>query len=223
MTAEEERKAKSDIEIDPSKLKEELSTEINGNFTKFKEAQDEQMKPVLSFVEEMRKEREDRKKAEEDNARREAAKNEEVGEEAWLLDPSKAVEAKLKPTQLAVLSLAANQARRDTLDDKEYYYGDIKTKVDQMIEAQPLNQRVSKTVIENCYKLVMFDHQKDIAEGKIKARNNSASFESTGTGAHSSKSGEHEEEMSQDEKQAASALGVSEADWKKTKKELTYV
>jgi hypothetical protein len=224
MSAEEERRSKSDIEIDPVKLKEEISTDFKTNLEAFKTSQDEQMKPVLSFVEEMKKERDERVAEEARKKSAERAKENEVEDTDWLLDPSKAVEKKLQPTQMAVLSLAARQARRDVLEDKEYYHGEIKTKVDKMIEAQPLNQRTSPVVIENCYKLVMFDHQKDITEGKIKARNNSASFESNGTGGHGGKgSGDHEEEMSQDEKQAASALGISDKDWKSSKKELTYV
>ena len=224
LSPEEQRRNKSDIEIDPSKLKEDLSTDFGKHLETFKTEQNEQLKPVLSFVEEMRKEREERIAAEARKKAAETAKENEVDETDWLLDPSKAVEAKLKPTQMAVLSLAARQARREVLEDKEYYFGDIKNEVDKMIDAQPLAQRSNTNVIENCYKLVMYDKQKDIAEGKIKAKNNSASFESNGTGGHSGKgSGENEEEMSQDEKTAASALGLSEKDWKSSKKELTYV
>lgn len=224
MSAEEERRNKSDIEIDPAKLKEDLSGEISGNLKKFKEDQDEQLKPVLSFVEEMRAEREERKRAEAEEQRKRVAKENEVDDTDWLLDPSKAVEKKLQPTQMAVLSLASKQARQEILGDKDFYYGDIKVEIDKRIDAQPLNQRTNPTMIENCYKLVLFDKQKEIAEGKIRARNNAASFESKGTGGHSGKGAEdHDEELSADEKFAAKALGMDEKDWKSSKKELTYV
>jgi hypothetical protein len=224
MSTEEERRKTDDIEIDPAKLKTDLTTEFKGQLDSFKTAQDESLKPVLSFVEEMRAEREERKAAETRRKQEEARKANEVDDTDFLLDPSSAVDKKLQGTKNAVFMLAARQARAEVLGEKEYYYGNIKNEVDKMIEAQPLQQQSNTQVIENCYKLVMYDKQKDIAEGKIKAKNNAASFESNGTGGHSGKSGsDHEEEMSQDEKFAASALGLSEKDWKTSKKELTYV
>lgn len=224
MSPEEERRNKSDIEIDPAKLKTELSEDFGKHLTTFQSEQDEKLKPVLSFVEEMRKEREERLAAEQRERIAKANKENEVDDTDFLLDPSKAIDKKLQPTQMAVLSLAARAARREVLDEKEYYHGEIKAKVDQMIQAQPLAQQSNSNVIENCYKLVMFDHQKDIAEGKIKSRNNAASFESNGTGGASGKGkSDSEEELSQDEKHAAKALGISEKDWQSNKKELTYV
>ena len=105
-----------------------------------------------------------------------------------------------------------------------YYYGDIKNKVDAMIDAQSVNVRTDPNVIRNCFKLVMYDHQKDIADGKIKARNTGAIFESNGTGAHSGNDkGEDNESWTADEERAAGHMGLTKKDWITSRKELTYV
>jgi phage I-like protein len=225
LSPEDDRRKKDDIEIDPAKLKSELTEDFNKGFEKFQTEQDEKLKPVLEMAASLKADKEAREKAAKDAADKKTADDNKIDDTDWMLDPAAAVAASLKPTQNAVISLAARQARADLLGEKEYYYGELKTKIDQMITAQPLSAQMNPVTIENCYKLVLFDHQKDIAEGKIKSRNNAASFESNGTGGHGGKGkGDGDNEvMSAEEKHAASALGISEADWKSTRKEMSYV
>jgi hypothetical protein len=224
LSPEEQRRQSDDIEVDPAKFKTEIATEFKTHLDSYKAEQDEKFKPILEFAEQMRVDRDARIAGEKKTRDAEARKANEVDDTDFILDPSAAVDKKLKGTQTAVLMLAARQARGEVLGEKEYYHGDTKNEIDKMIEAQPLASQSNTNVIENCYKLVMYDKQKDIADGKLKSKNNAASFASDGTGGHAGKgAGEHEEEMSVDEKFAAKALGLNEADWKKSKKELTYV
>jgi len=189
------------------------------------------MKPLLDMASSIAEEKAEKaKKLREAEAKKTLEEN-EISEEDWLIDPKGAAERlvaqRTQGTNTATMMLAARMARKETFEDVEqypYYAGDIKAKVDAMIDAQPLNTRHRADVIQNCYKLVAFDHQKEITEGKIQARNSAATFSGSGTGGHSGKAGSEENEtLSNEEKFAAKSMGISEDDWKKSKRELTYV
>lgn len=213
-----------DIEFKPEKLKEDIEASFKTKMDEMQTANDAKMKPLLDMAANLEADRAARAEAQRVAAANKNKEDDEIKDEDWLLDPEKAVEKKLSGTNQAVMMLAARQARREVLENEPYYYDEIKRKVDAMIDAQPLKSRMDSSVITNCYKLVMYDHQKDIADGKLRTKNSALVFQSNGTGGHSGKDGgDVDEVLTNEEKHAASALGLSEVDWKKSKKELTYV
>jgi len=213
-----------DVEFKPEKMKEDITTAMKAELDARDTKMQESMKPMQELAELIKKEREE--KGREEAARKAAKDKEDKGDfsERILIDPENAVDEKLRPTQVALLKLASREARRETLGEKEYYYGDIKNKVDALIETLPLNQQTNSASIENCYKLVMYDNQKDVADGKIKARNTSLVFEGGSAGGHSGKEkGDDAESFTKEEEHIAERLGISKVDWQKSKKELSYV
>jgi phage I-like protein len=221
---EDKKDGLDDVEFKPEKLREDIVNSVDEKFTAFAKSQSEAMKPMQEMAELMKAERQERLDAE--KRRKDVATAEAKGDfsERMMLDPESAINDKLSGTNNAILLLASREARRETLGDKEYYYGDIKSKVDSLIDTLPLNQRSNAGSLENCYKLVMYDHQKEVAEGKIKARNTSGIFEGGSTGAHSGNDvKDGPENLGAEEKEMAKRFGMSEKDWASSKKELSYV
>ena len=211
-----------DVEFKPEKLKEELTTSFKTSLTEMQAAQDEKMRPILEMAAAMAQERADRAEA----ARVAAAnanKGPEVTAEDFMLDPADAVSRMNRGTNTAVKMLAAKMNKQDALADKEYYHGDIKSKVDAMISQQTLDAQCRADVVENCYKLVMFDHMKDIQEGKIKSRNSANVFDSNSSSGNSGKSEGESETLNADEKLVAKRMGISEKDWITSRRQLEYV
>lgn len=212
-----------DVEFSPEKLKTEITTEFKTQLDASTTAQDAKFKPLFAMAEQIQADRDERKKQADDAAKKKTAEENELGTDDFLLDPLDATRRAMAPTNNAVLMLAAKMARTEYLGDKEYYHGDIKSAVDKMIEAQPLHMRSRADVLENAYKIACFDAQKEIADGKIKSRNNAANFEGGSTGAHSADSKEGAETLTAEEKFVAGKMGISEKDWATSRKELSYV
>lgn len=106
------------------------------------------------------------------DAEAQAAGDEEF-ETLMLTDPKAAVAKALQPTQQALLTLRADNIRREVFENADkfkYYHGDIKTEVDKLIAGQSLASRNDPSVIENCYLTVLGRHNDEILEGKIKSR-----------------------------------------------------
>lgn len=222
MAAREESVA--DIEFDPSKLKTELEESSKKQFGEFSAEMDTKFAPIVEMAAQMKADRETREASAKAAAEKKSKEDADVDDEDFLIDPKSAVAKQLQPTQIALARLAAKSAKSDALGDEEYYHGDIKKKVDEMIAGQPLSAQLDPSVIKNCFKLVMYDSQKDIADGKIKSRNSSATFQADGTGAHSGGgSGEKDEALTDEEKRAAKVFGMSEKDWSASKREISYV
>jgi hypothetical protein len=220
----EDRDGLDDVEFKPEKFKEELTNTLTEKFAAQEAKQAEAMKPMQEMAELMKAERAERAAAE--AKRVAAAQKEEQGDfsERMMLDPESAIEEKLQGTNKALMLLAAREARRETLDSKEYYHGAIKARADALIESLPLAQRSNAGSLENCYKIACFDNQKEITEGKIKARNTSGIFEGGSTGAPSGTgAGEASDNLTAEEKQMAKNFGMSEKDWGAQKREMSYV
>ena len=216
-----------DIEFKPEKLKQELTETFETHITALVESQKEALKPMNDFMATIMQEREERRQAAQ---RALEAKNKQDGEvttEDYILDPTGAVKKQLEsyinPLVKTQQMITARMAAKEVLGDREYYHGDLKAKIDNMIASGTLEQQSNPQFLDNCYKLSVYDAQQDIAAGKIKARNNVASFESTGTGAHGGRSEESSETLSGEEKLIAQKMGFSEKDWISSRKELTYV
>lgn len=224
---EEGKEKLDDIEFKPEKLKEDITKDFDTKFTAFQTVQDEKMKPLLTMAENIEKDR----KVREENARKAAEKKDReenaITAEDFLLDPVSAARRVAAESNSgiakATLMLAARGNIRETLEDKEYYHGAIKGKVDAMIAQQTLENQCRPDVVENCYKVVVFDHNKEIQEGKIKARTSSFNFESSSAGPKGNSSDETTETMTKDEELAAAAMGIKKDDWIKSRKELSFV
>lgn len=219
-----ENDTNDDIEFKPEKLKEDITKTVTDSLSAFETKNNETLKPILEMAASIKADRDAKaeavRKAGEDKNRQ----DNEVTSEDFMLDPADAVRRSMTGTNNAVMMLAARAALRETLEDKEYYYGDIKQKVDAMVSQQPLASQCRADVIQNAYKLVMFDHMKEVNEGKIKARNTSVIFEGGSTGGHDGKKADDaNESMTADEKLVASKMGISDKDWISSRRELSYV
>lgn len=116
---------------------------------------------------------------------------------------------------------SARELRRSIFEDAEnyeYYTGDVKRKVDEMLDREPLQSQNSPDVIRNAYKVIVFEHMKDIQDKKLRSRLASVS-------APTAQSGQNQvdpnalPELSAEEKTYASKMGIKLEDWAKSKKE----
>ena len=213
-----------DIEFKPEVLKADIETSLTSKLTEFSTEQEKKFKPLFDMAAAIEADRAAKSAKEQTERNKKQREENEVTDEDFMLDPTGAVDRKMHGTNTAVKMLAARMAKQDTLGDKEYYHGEIKSKVDAMLAAQSVDSQCRADVIENCYKVVCFDAQKDIAEGKIKAKTSSATFEGGSTGAHSGKDTiEKSDDLTAEEKFVAQKMGISEKDWASSKRELTYV
>src|SRR6202166_836159 len=213
----------ADIEFKPEQLESKITENFTSALQKFREEQAEANKPLLEMAAAIQAERAERVASAQ---RVRDAKNQEdnqVSAEDYLLDPEAATRKQLQPVARATMMLAAKMAKQETLGEKEYYHGDIKSKIDAMLANQPLEPQTRADVIENCYKLVMFDHMDAVRDGKIKSRNTSTIFEGGSTGAHSAKTEGDGETMTSEEKNIAKLMDISEKDWISSRKEIQYV
>jgi hypothetical protein len=129
----------------------------------------------------------------------------------------------MKPYAEAAIYQQGNEQRRTIFEDAEafpYYTGTLKSKVDALLDAQPPVQRANPDVIRNVYKIVVFDHQKEISEDKIKSRLSSASTPTTGAGTSSAGDKGALPVLTQQMKSVARSMGMSEADYATAMKEL---
>jgi hypothetical protein len=88
-------------------------------------------------------------------------------------DPEGTVKNLTDPLAQELMEMRAAQTRRDVFENTEkyeYYTGDFKAEVDQVLAAQTLAFRNNPASVENVYFNVLGRKQKEIAEGKIKSR-----------------------------------------------------
>jgi phage I-like protein len=212
-----------EIEIKPEDFKK-LSESSEKQTAELKELKDKLagLDAVTAYIQEQKEE-----KAAAIEAAKEAKRAKEERAEAenkdWSNDPEAAFRHSMKPVVKELFEQRAINVKRDVLGEgHEYYTGDIKTKVDSLIAVQPIEQQSNPNIIENCYKVVIADHMKDILDGKMKSRFAAAS----GSGSNGSRTESTEAEaakLSEDEKLAARRFGISEVDYAKAKQEVEYV
>jgi hypothetical protein len=129
----------------------------------------------------------------------------------------------MRPLAVATLLQQGNEQRRQIFDNEEefpYYTGPVRAKVDALLDAQSPEQRANPEVIRNAYKLVVFDHQKDISENKIKSRFASASSSGTGTGAPTGDGGSKTPILTQQMKEVAAKMGMKPEEYASAMQEL---
>lgn len=228
MSAEDKDKKDDDIEFKPEKLKEDITKEFDTKFTSYQAEQDKKMQPLLDMASQLASDRAAAAKKIKDAEDKKNKDDNALTNEDFMLDPAEATRRAIAEgtsgLTKATLMLAARGNIRETLESKEYYHGDFKSKVDAMVAQQSLENQCRPDVVENCYKVIMADHMTEIRDGKLKARTASSTFEGGSTGGHKADSDNSTAEtMSEDEKRAASAMGIKPDEWIKSRKELSFV
>jgi hypothetical protein len=147
---------------------------------------------INEFIDAFKAEKEvEKQKLQKQQQQQQQTQTEEEFEELMLTDPKRAMNIALQPTQQALLTLRADNLRREIYEDTKkfrYYHGDIKSEVDKLIAGQPLTARNDPSVIENAYLTVVGRHHDEIMEGKLKDR--FAASESSGRATASGSAGD---------------------------------
>jgi hypothetical protein len=119
------------------------------------------------------------------------------------------------------MQTSARELRRsifEDVDNYEYYTGDLKRRVDEILDREPLANQNNPDVVRNAYKVVAFEHFKDIQDGKLKSRLSTAT--STSTPSNQNQPDPNAlPTLSDDEKREARKMGITEKDWAQSKKE----
>jgi hypothetical protein len=160
----------------------------------------------------------------EEQQRKQQNENESPSDLDYINDPGGSIDKKLAPLIRSQQAANAMLMINETLGEMDYYKSDpeFKAKVLAKINSQPLGLRSNPDIILNCYKLVRYDEDSAIKEGKYKSMLGAAS--TGGTGSHSGARTESAEvTISDEEKVYAKKFGISEADWVKSKKTLEFV
>lgn len=207
----------SKIEIKPEIITEAVKPQFDAFRTEMSGVMDEKLKAVNEFF------------AAQNQQRAEAARRQQQQEETpeeidFFSDPSAAIDKKLAPIVRNQHAANAMIMINEVLGEMDYYKSDptFKAKVLAKINSQPLQHRANADIILNCYKLVRFDEDEAIKEGKYKSMLGAAN--TGGTGGHTGgKKEEDEVTISDEEKVYARKMNISEADWIKSKKTLEYV
>jgi hypothetical protein len=214
----------SDVEFNPSKFREELTSSFTSAMAEMQTQLVAANKPLVDMAQAIQEERAAKAQRQQQQQREQQSQNDSVSAEDFILDPESATRKAMQPVARTTMILAAKIARQETLTEQDFYHGKVKEKTDSLIATLPLEQQSNPASILNCYKIAAYDHQSDITEGKIKSKNAAITFEGGSTGGHSGEStSEGSDTLTSEEKQAASAFGISEKEWAKTRRELSYV
>lgn len=120
------------------------------------------------------------------------------------------------------LRVEAREVRRSVFEDVEnypYYTGDLKKKVDDILDLEPLGSQANPNVVKNAYKVVLADHITELQQNKLRSRLSSASGSSAAASLASSDPNALPE-LSTDEKNYAEKMGIDPKEWAKSKKEM---
>lgn len=97
------------------------------------------------------------KEKERQQAANQPAYNAEEAFNDFANDPRAALNRAVAPAAKAAILALSKQTRQEVLGDKEYYHGEFKRKVDQMIDSgtQDMQQLTNPSYILNCYRVVL--------------------------------------------------------------------
>jgi hypothetical protein len=219
------KKETGEIELNNDAVTGIVKPQLDAVKTEINSSMDAKFKPMLDFINEQ-------KEAKAEAVRQAAAKTRREENETdptdWITDPESAVDKKIRPLQETIQAQNAIIMRGQTLDKMDYYSSDpeFKNRVDKLIDSQPLHLRANAGIIMAAYKNTHYDMQQEIKDGKVKSQASLLSNAGGGTGGHSGSSSSRDTDndiMSEEEKNYARKLGISEKDWTSTKKELEYV
>lgn len=214
------------IEIKPEQIKEAMKPELDAFKTGLDTSLDAKMKPIVDYItSQQEKERlaEEARKRQQQQQQRDDS---DVTDEDFITDPANAVRKQIQPLLNTVQAQSAIIMRNEVLGKMDLYSTDpaFKAKVDALLDAQPMSSRANSAIIMNAYKTVHYDERKAIEEGKYKSFASMASLSSGGKGG-SDNTDDHStsETLSAEEKTYAKRLGISDADWVKSRREMEYV
>ena len=120
------------------------------------------------------------------------------------------------------LRVEAREVRRSVFEDAEnfpYYTGELKKKVDEMLDAEPVSSQVNPNVVRNAYKVVLADHITELQQNKLRSRLSGATGTSTGASLGTPDPNALPE-LTTDEKNWAEKMGIDTKEWAKSKKEM---
>lgn len=183
---------------------------------------------MTAFIAEQQKIAKEEKDAKEaaETARRNKDRNEELDDPtAWLDNPRQAMQREMRPLVESQLRTNAELVKRNTLERMDYYSSDpnFKSAVDEYIAKQPLQIQSNPEVVLNAYKVVLYDKQAEIKEGKIKSQESINSHGRNASSEKEEKSGYTPETLSATEREYISKLGIKETDYIKQKAEMEFV
>jgi len=172
---------------------------------------------INKWIEDQKKEKEEAaRKAKEAEALKNKEKNDEQLEELFLTDPKKAVELATQGQQQLLLTLRADNIKREVFEDADkfkYYHGDIKAEVDKLLEGQSIAARNDRSVVENCYLTVVGKHHDEIMEGKIKSRFAQGTSSGHLPGSAGADKDKKDRVITEDVKKLAKSFGVTPEDY----------
>lgn len=213
------KKDLSSIEIKPEVIADAVKPHLEATKKEISDAVNKQLAPVVEFFETQRREKEAA-------ARKAQKESEENDDTDWITDPKGAVQKELAPLHRQNAAVAALLMRKETLGEMDYYSSDpdFKRRVDELIDKQPLQLRAHPEIILGAYKNIHYDMQQEIKDGKVKSKLSASTSSNGAVGGHDGKSkSDNEVTISDEEKGYAKKMGISEADWVKSKRELEYV
>lgn len=181
----------------------------------------EGLKSIQAFVDEYKKDKADAAAAAAKKTQQQTQTEADEEIEALMLtDPKQAILKATTPQAIAIMTLRADNIRREVFEDTEkykYYHGDIKKEVDALLAAQKLDARNDPSVVENCYLTVLGKHNDEILEGKIKTRFAGSESSSRGTSSGSAGNTDAAEKKNRiipdDVKRAAKQFGITPEDY----------
>lgn len=217
-----------EFEIDPRKFKTSMES-IDTLRTEFASEREENKKSrdrMDAYLTQQQEEREARNNAEAERVRvanERKARETQESQPGFEDDVEAAFNARMEPFRKNQLLLNARQMRGEVLaaDNFEYYHKDgIKTEVDRMLDQQTPEAQCRPDVIENAYKVIAFNHMKDIEEKKIKSRFAGTTNAASGTGAPSADPNIGAASLNDDEREVARKLGLTEDAYATARKEM---
>jgi len=205
---------------------------IEEDFGKFKTETEKTNTRLTSFLDEqdaMKRRRIAEELAKKANETKET-EDKELNELA-LEDPVKAArlifERESRGLTTATINTQSQLLRKQLFDDNpdkfEYYdkaNPEFKSEVDRLIDGLPLESRTNPDAIQNCYYVAFGRKQQEIKDGKLKSR---FAATSTTTSGSSSTKDKDTIQLTELQKKAAKAMGITEEDYGKQAREMNYV
>lgn len=183
----------------------------------------EGLKGIQAFAEDYRKDKEAEAAARAAKARADSqAQTDEDLQNLILTDPAAAIRRGTQDQSVAILTIRADQIKRDVFEDMErfpFYTGEVKSEIDKLLAGQNLQNRNDPSVVENCYYTVVGRHAEEARDGKLKSRfasgSGSRGTSSGSAGAGASKDESEKLEINDDVRRAARITGMSPEDYAK--------
>lgn len=209
-------------EFKPETLKADIDKSLEEKLNKFKADNEATLSPIMEMARQWQESRAAEQRTAEASRRQERQDDLEVTDDMYITNPREAIDRATKPYREQTQALAAITMRRELLGSKPYYTGELKNKIDSLIEAQPLAMRANQGVLDNCYYTIIGRHQEEINEGKYKRQVSAATFNSN-SGTTDDQSLPENRKFNQEEARIMKVFGLDAKDVIRGEQELGYV